>query len=313
VPVSWAARAAILVATLAPLAAAADPPDERPGPGALRDADAAAILGAAPGCAAIACRLEAAYAADPKARALALALYRDHGDVAGVGEAEAMDGGFRGEIELVPQLPIGRWRGHLGWVKVAMVTFDAFFATQATAVASGDVLRYRWRDLAVRFVRSVGRHTPSAYAAPWTVSYNVEGSLLTSADAVTETLFHEIFHMNDADHGDWSVAHLGTDYDAILARCGGAHPSTSCLAPYAPGETMVRGGTYYAFQGNNGTTVHEYAAELAVRYFREQREVARRGRLARRAFKCGPVENGRAWAALVGEFFGGVDRVPACR
>jgi hypothetical protein len=30
------------------------------------------------------------------------------------------------------------------------------------------------------------------------------------------------------------------------------------------------------------------------------------------AFKCGTNENARAWKLLVDEFFGGVDRVPAC-
>jgi hypothetical protein len=75
---------------------------------------------------------------------------------------------------------------------------------------------------------------------------------------------------------------------------------------------MVRGGTYYAFQPNNGNGVHEYAAELAVRYFVEQGEIVARGKLARRAFKCGPAANARAWKALVDEFFGGRDLVPDC-
>jgi hypothetical protein len=75
---------------------------------------------------------------------------------------------------------------------------------------------------------------------------------------------------------------------------------------------MVRGGTFYAFQPNNGDTVHEYGAELAVRYFKEQSEMLAAGKLTRRAFKCGPVENGRAWQALVGEFFAGRDLVPPC-
>jgi hypothetical protein len=75
---------------------------------------------------------------------------------------------------------------------------------------------------------------------------------------------------------------------------------------------MVRGGTYYAFQPNNGAVVHEYAAELAVRYWKEQSEMLAKGKLARKAFKCGPAENARSWRALVDEFFAGVDRVPTC-
>src|SRR6185369_9315892 len=147
--------------------------------------------------------------------------------------------------------------------------------------------------------RSVKRTTPSAYASGWTVAYNVAGSLNTSAGAVRETLFHEIFHLNDAAHGDWSPRVLGPVFDAIVARCG---TRVACLRPYAPGDTMVRGGTYYAFQPDNGESVHEYGAELALRYYREQRAVIRRERLAAPAFKCGPDENRRAWTAMVAEF-----------
>ena len=86
-----------------------------------------------------------------------------------------------------------------------------------------------------------------------------------------------------------------------------------CLAPYAPNDTKVRAtGTYYAFQPNNGTGVHEYAAELAVRYFREHTQLRAVGKLDRPAFKCGPPENARAWQALVDEFFAGRDLVPPC-
>jgi hypothetical protein len=159
-------------------------------------------------------------------------------------------------------------------------------------------------------VRSVGKHTPSAYATSWTITYNVEGSLLTSAAGVEETLFHELFHLNDEEHGGWSSKTLGADYAAIVTKCG---TKVACLAPYAPNSTKVRAtGTYYAFQPNNGDGVHEYAAELAVRYWKEQREIDAHGRLTHRAFKCGPAENARAWKALVDEFFAGHDDVPAC-
>lgn len=247
------------------------------------------------------------FASDAKAQALALALYRDTGDVVDVGADEIMDGGYRGKIHLVPQLPVGGYRTHLVWVAASMKDIDAFFAdlfpTDVTAPA------YRWRQLAFRFVRSVGKHTPSAYASSWTIQYNVEGSLLTSEVGVRETLFHELFHLNDEQHGDWSAKKLGADYDAIVKKCGTA---LRCLAPYAPNSTVVRGGTFYAFQPNNGDGVHEYAAELAVRYFYEQREMRSAGKLSRRAFKCGPAENARAWKALVDEFFGGRDLVPGC-
>ncbi|HEY6172886.1 MAG TPA: hypothetical protein VIX73_00530, partial [Kofleriaceae bacterium] len=252
------------------------------------------------------CLIHRAYRADANARELALRLWTESGDLAGVGPDEVMDGGYRGKIHLVPQLPLGRHRQHLAWVAEAMRSIDRFFRD---AFPDGDPPRYRWRGLAFRFVRSVDKRTPSAYADGWAVEYNVAGSLLTSAAGVLDTLIHELFHSNDEDHGDWSATHLKADYDAILARCGAR---TACLAPYAPNTTMVRGGTYYAFQQNNGNAVHEYAAELAVRYFKEQSEMLGAGKLSAKAFKCGPAENGRAWRALIDEFFAGRDRVPAC-
>lgn len=258
-------------------------------------------------CADIPCLLARAYAADPKAKALALALFTDAGDVAGVGEDEQMDGGFRGTVHLVPQLPTGRYRPHLAWVAEAAKGFDAFFAQ---LFADQPAPAYRWHALAFRFVRSIKKRTPSAYAVQWEITYNVEGSLLTTAPGVFETLFHELFHLNDEAHGDWSGRALRADYDAIIATCGA---KSKCLAPFAPNTTKVRAtGTYYAFQQHNGDGVHEYAAELAVRYLREQAQMLKAKRLSAPAFKCGPPENARAWRALVDEFFAGRDLVPAC-
>ncbi len=285
----------------APDAAPPPPPDPR-----VTLDTAKHLLGDAADCTDIPCLIDRAYAHDPKARALAESLYSDTGDVAGIGEVTDMDGGYRGHIHLVPAWPIGGERRHLAWVAAALRDYDDFFAKL------GGAPKYRWRDLEVRFLRSVDKHTPSAYALPWNVSYNVAGSLVVSADRVRETLFHEIFHMNDDDHGGWSGTALRADYDAIIARCGTTRAATSCLAPYAPSETKVRGGTYYAFTQDNGDPVHEYAAELALRYYREQREMIRGHRLTHKAFKCGPPENARSWQALVDEFFGGRDLVPPC-
>jgi hypothetical protein len=254
------------------------------------------------------CLIAARYAHDDKAAHLALALYRDTGSIAGLGADEQMDGGYRGQIHLVPQLPVAGYRQHLAWVAAALDQIGRFYSAQLADVATP---AYRWRALRLAFVRSVDKHTPSAYATSWSITYNVEGSLLTSADGVRETLVHELFHLNDEQHHDWSGKTLAKDYQAILDKCG-AHPTLRCLAPYAPNSTVVRGGTYYAFQQNNGDAVHEYAAELAVRYFDEQSEMRRRGRLARRAFKCGPAENARSWQAFVDEFFAGRDLVPSC-
>jgi hypothetical protein len=259
----------------------------------------------APECRTIECLLEDRYAADAKAKELALALFRDNGSVAGVGRDEVMDGGYRGKIHLVPQLPVGSYRPHLVWVGAAMQKIDAFMKAQFPEAQPA----YRWRAIGFQFVRSIKKRTPSAYATQWTIEYNVEGSLLTSEVGVRETLFHEIFHLNDEQHHGWSGDALKKDYDAIVAKCG---TKAACLAPYAPNDTMVRGGTYYAFQQNNGEAVHEYAAELAVRYFKEQSEMLAKKKLSRRAFKCGPAENARAWKALVDEFFAGRDSVPDC-
>jgi hypothetical protein len=255
-------------------------------------------------CMNVACLFQRAYASDKKAHALASSMFEALGHVAGVGPEELMDGGYRGKIRLVPQLPIGKHRKHLAWTSDAMTAIDRFFA------AFDEPPAYRWRALQLRYVRSIGKRTPSAYAFGWTIEYNVAGSLLTSAGGVLETLWHELFHLNDFDHGDWSARVLQRDYDAIVAKCG---TRTKCLAPYAPNTTKVRAtGTYYAFQPDNGNGVHEYAAELAVRYFREQSQMLRQGRLTKTAFKCGPTENASAWKALVDEFFAGRDLVPGC-
>jgi hypothetical protein len=294
-------RLALVLVLATTIRASADPAIEPTAAAQLLYGDAEA-----PACASIECLIDARYATDAAARKLARMLYDATGDIAGVGEDEIMDGGYRGKIHLVPQLPIGSYRVHLAWVAGAMHEIDAFFTGLFTDVQPA----YRWRALGFRFVRSIKKRTPSASASAWTVMYNVEGSLLTSAPAVRETLFHELFHLNDEQHGNWSAKALGHDYDAIVAKCGAA---VRCLAPYAPGDTMVRGGTYYAFQPDNGETVHEYAAELAVRYYREQSEMQHRRKLSRRAFKCGPPENARAWSALVDEFFAGRDLVPPCR
>lgn len=252
------------------------------------------------------CLLGARYRDDERSRRLALGLFEKTGAVVGVGRAEMFDGGWRGTIQLVPELPTGAHGPHLDRIARGLEDIDAFFVA-LTPVAPAPV-RYRWRDLAVRVFRSVGRTTPSAYATGWTLAYNVAGSLNGTADAVRETLFHEIFHMNDDAHGDFSARALEPIRAAILARCGAR---TACLRPYAPGETQVRGGTYYAFQPGN--PVGEYGAELAVRYYREQRAaLGLGGAKAGAAWKCATPENERAWALVRDEFFGGADRTGAC-
>ncbi|MGK3982386.1 hypothetical protein WME99_05080 [Sorangium sp. So ce136] len=251
------------------------------------------------------CLLALRYEGDRQAAASATALFDRSGSVAGLEREHLMDGGYRGTLHLVPELPVRAERRHLEWTAAALADFDAF-ATELAAAASSPV-RYRHRALALRYFRSVRARTPSAYASGWTVAYNLAGSLHRSADEVRETLFHEIFHLNDSAHGAWSQEALSPIYDAIVARCGTRIP---CLTPYSPNGTIVKGGTYYSFQPGNG--VGEYAAELAIRYYREQRAALRGERLGKSPFKCGPPENARAWSLLAGEFFGGADGVAPC-
>ncbi len=277
-------------------------PDEVPAPSTCTESDDRAR---------IRCLLGKRYEGHASARTTVLSLYEKTGSVVGVEQAYVMDGGFRGSIRIVPELPVGRYEKHLGWIAESSADFDAFFDGIASRAKAG--VRYRHRPIAWKFFRSAGRTTPSAYASGWSIGYNVSGSLHGSAEAVRETLFHEIFHLNDAARlsgpEPWSRKKLGPIHDAILQKCGTKAP---CLTPYAPMPTMVRGGTYYAFQPNNGDAVNEYGADLAARYYRETRAVLRGEKRPKPAFKCGPEENGRAWKILVDEFFGGVDIVPGC-
>ena len=87
-------------------------------------------------CDDVACLIERAYRTDPKARQLALALWTDRGDVAGIGPDEVMDGGYRGKIHLVPQLPVGAYRQHLAWVAEATRSIDRFFTDVFTGGAA---------------------------------------------------------------------------------------------------------------------------------------------------------------------------------
>lgn len=259
----------------------------------------------------IRCLLEKRFEGQSAAQALVLSLYEKTGGVVGVEEEHVMEGGFRGSIRIVPEVPIGRYQKHLDWVVKSAEDFDDF-AKQLASRGKGPI-SYRIAPIGWKFFRSVGRTTPSAYASGWNVAYNVSGSLHGSLDAVRETLFHEIFHLNDAARlsgpVQWSRKVLGSVHDAILQKCG---TRAACLGPYAPTATMVRGGTYYAFQPNNGDAVNEYAADLATRYYRETRAILRGEKPVKPAFKCGPAENATAWKAMVDEFFGGIDLIPPC-
>lgn len=301
-------------AVSAPAASAASPASAPPSPPSVTEARALEILfpaGAPAACEKaspkIRCWIGARYESHPKEKDLALALFDEIGDVAGTEKAHQMEGGFRGMIQIVPELPVGAHERHLRWIVGAQRDIKLF--VEAIESKATSPVRYRHGALAWRFLRSVGRTTPSAYAGGWEVGYNVKGSLHGSADAVRETIFHEVFHLNDQEHKNWSRSALGTMVDGLMKKCG---TKVACLKPYAPGKTMVRGGTYYAFQPDNGDASHEYAAELATRYFLEHRAALEKKPSPDGRFKCGPEENRMAWKALAEEFFGGVDLVPAC-
>jgi hypothetical protein len=298
----------------APAAASASAASAPPAPPSVSEQRALEILfpgGAPASCAGssskIRCFIGARYEEHPKEKDLALALFDEIGDVAGTEKEHRMEGGFRGVIHIVPELPVGPHERHLRWVLGAQRDIRSF--VKAIEAKAKTPVRYRHGALAWRFLRSVGRTTPSAYAGGWEVGYNVKGSLHGSADAVRETIFHEVFHLNDQEHQNWSRRALGKMVDELMEKCG---TKVACLKPYAPGKTMVRGGTYYAFQPDNGDASHEYGAELATRYFLEHRAVLDGKAYPDGRFKCGPEENKRAWKALAEEFFGGVDLVPPC-
>lgn len=249
----------------------------------------------------IACLIAARYAKDPAASKVAASLYAASGTVMGVLPEQDFDGGYRGKLHLIPHLPIGADRRHLEWAAGALLDFESFFKDL------GGKPNYRWRALDFRFFESVKRRTPSAYAVDWAVAYNVSGSLFGSEPGVRGTLFHEVFHLNDQAHGNWSHQALSPIYDRIVAKCG---VSVKCLEPYTPDSIKVRGGTYYDFQPGNG--VGEYAADIGRRYYSEHRALLKKQKPIK-AFKCGNADNAKAWALVVKEFFGGVDLVPECR
>lgn len=259
------------------------------------------------------CLFAARYTGDATAAATAKSMLDRWNIVAGVEHAYTMDGGYRGMIRIEPAVPTGVDKKQLDWIVAAFDDLERFEGElKAPAANAFGAARYRWRPLTFRFFRSVGKRTPSAYAQGWTIAWNLNGSLHTSGDAVRETLTHEIFHLNDYAHHmpnselPWSDSALAGLYDSIVKKCGTA---IACLTPYSPGETLVRGGTFYSFQPGND--VREYAAELASRYIREQRATLRK-LPGKKPFKCGPSENARAWSAIRAEFFSGIDVTPPC-
>ena len=253
------------------------------------------------------CLLSERFAGDAAARRAALALFDETGSVAGVEAAMTMDGGYRGQVRIVPEWPVGVHAKHLGWV---------LSAQREIASLMGHVIReqkqlpvFRYTGLQFRFMRTVGGTTPSAYANGWTVTYNVSGSLMTSPAVVRDLIVHEVFHLNDQDRNDWSRRVLGPTVDRISNKCG---TDRACLAPYAPRKLTVRGGTFYSFQPNNGDIALEYGAELAARYVAEQLASLNGRAHPDGWFKCTNADNANMIRLLREAFFAGFDATPPC-
>ncbi len=239
---------------------------------------------------------------DSGALALASQIESSYAWSIGVEEERSVNGGWRGQVRVEPQWPVGRHRRHLDHIAAAAQDYEELF--DAIGNHAQSAVRFRWRNVDIKVFRSEERRH-SAYASDWQVAYNVDGLLLGGARGVRETLFHELFHLNDEQDG-WSEDALGAIYEAIVDRCGA---DTQCLRVYAPGTTMVNGG-YYAFHSGEGA--EEYAAELALRWYREHRQLTLEGRSVSTPFKCRAPENARAWRLLVDRFFGGIDLIPGC-
>jgi hypothetical protein len=250
----------------------------------------------------IRCLIALRYEEDQDSRDMALTLYTETGSLAGLLPEETSDDGRGGKVHLMPARPVGRYREHLRWIIDALRDYQRF----VKGLSSHGKVAFRDRPLHFRFFYSETGGHPSAFAVNRNVGYNLLGALNVSDATVRDTLFHEIFHLNDAWRGEWGKRALAPIFERITARCG---KKVECLRPYSPTDTMM-GGTFYAFSPQGG--VREYAAELGLRYYREHRLLLEGKPLPITAFKCGAPENQEAWKLLVDELFGGVDLVPAC-
>ncbi len=249
------------------------------------------------------CLIAMRYEDDRESQKLALALYDETGSLPGLLPEEKTDNGRGVQVRLLPARPIAKNRIHLEWIAAAFRDYAQF--KQGLEQHAGPIA-FRDRPIHFRFFYSEKGGMPSAFAVKNNIGYNLYGAVNVSEEAVRETLFHEIFHLNDGERESFSEKHLGKLYADILARCG---KSMVCLTPYAPTDTKMNG-FFYAFAPRSG--VREYAAELALRYYREQRLMLRKEPLPGVPFKCGPPENARAYQAIRDAFFGGADLVPPC-
>ena len=215
-----------------------------------------------------------------------------------------MDGGYRGKIHLVPQLPIGSYRNHIVWVSAAMTAFDEFFTALFKDHASTELSLARPR-VPVR-------------------ALDQEAHAERVRDELDDRIQRRRLAADERDRRARDDVSRAVSPQRRRARRlvgeDSRRPTTtrsSRSAGQSAGAGAVRAERHEGprdrhllrVPAEQRRAVHEYAAELAVRYFKEQTEMLAAGKL-KPAFKCGPPENARAWQALVDEFFAGRDLVP---
>jgi hypothetical protein len=247
------------------------------------------------------CALDRVYADDSEARDLARELFELSGSLPGVERARDIDAAHLGRLVVQPVVPVGEYKRHLVWLRDGLSEIERTFAEVARRAPR--MVLFRTRPYGFRFFRTVERTYPSAYASDGVIGWNVEGPLHESPERVTGTLLHEVFHLNDEGHGNWSITKLGPIFQRIVRTCADNH---ECLTPYAPMTDCTPGGTYYPFDSRT-RDVREYGAELALRWFEELRSPS-----SGTPFKCNTPENAAAWQALIEEFFGGLDPTADC-
>lgn len=251
------------------------------------------------------CLIRFRFGADPAALSWARALYARNNALVGVAPHDSIEG-YRGQqVALFPALPIGEHRHHLAWLHASLTAFDALI--EALASRAEKPVLFRPRPHAFGFFETAVPAYPSAYCSDGVIAYNLRGPLHANHRDMHETLFHELFHINDDLNGGWSESALGPLFDSIVERCGDDH---ECYGRFAPHDTIVEGGTYYTFDPRT-RGVREYAAELALRYFLEQ-EAILAGQREIPPFKCRASENRVAWDRIVDAFFGGADLSSPC-
>jgi len=85
----------------------------------------------------IRCLMKARLVGDPQASQLALSLFETAGHVVGVLPEQDFEGGYRGTIHVVPQLPIGAERKHLEFTAGALTDLTPFLSAAGPAMSGG--------------------------------------------------------------------------------------------------------------------------------------------------------------------------------